>query len=306
MDGTAAVSRSKKIRNDKEDQRQDAKRLRNAGESYKDRSGGFIQSKIFHNVDCTCRKMCFQKRRECERKQLFKVFWKMEDFGKQNAYLLSDERLSGALKNYREGKPPGEDLRRRKLSPRKIDPHKITFIEQHINNFPVSESQYTRNDNVNRKYFSPLLNIRKMYDLYKEACLKGNMEFVKENDNDDESMPESSNIKTATNDFESTLDKNEAEVSRTSYCRPKRRKLIYENFQDREGNSRLEGHRTTTTTSRPTIIITTTTTNVQRPGLRHPASDSRYGMRAGSSPHEERNFLMKFRPVYGTGAHPAS
>ncbi|KAJ4428372.1 hypothetical protein ANN_24391 [Periplaneta americana] len=82
-----------------------------------------------------------------------------------------------------------------------------------------------------------------------------------------------------------TLDKNGAEVSRTSYCRPKRRKLIDEHFQDREGNS---------------------STAPWHRGLRHPASDSRYGMRAGSSPHGRRNFLMKFRPVYGTGAHPAS
>ncbi|KAJ4449933.1 hypothetical protein ANN_01340 [Periplaneta americana] len=59
-----------------------------------------------------------------------------------------------------------------------------------------------------------------------------------EDDIVDESMPESSNIKAATNDFESALDKNGAEVSRTSYCRPNRRKLIYEHFQDREGNSR--------------------------------------------------------------------
>ncbi|KAJ4426921.1 hypothetical protein ANN_26720 [Periplaneta americana] len=64
-----------------------------------------------------------------------------------------------------------------------------------------------------------------------------------EDDIVDESMPESSNIKAATNDFESTLDKNEAEVSRTSYCHPKRRKLIYENFQDGGGSlheARLE------------------------------------------------------------------
>ncbi|KAJ4430546.1 hypothetical protein ANN_19134 [Periplaneta americana] len=91
---------------------------------------------------------------------------------------VNDRRLSRALKNYREGKPPGEDLRGRK--PRKIDPAKIAFIEQHINSFPVCESHYTRNDNVNRKYLSLLLNIRRMYDLYKEACLKGNREFVKE------------------------------------------------------------------------------------------------------------------------------
>lgn len=40
----------------------------------------------------------------------------------------------------------------------------------HIKSFPTVESHYTRKD-TNRKYLSPELNIKKMYELYKDKYL---------------------------------------------------------------------------------------------------------------------------------------
>ena len=41
------------------------------------------------------------------------------------------------------------------------------FVHDHIKSFPVVESHSTRKD-TNRKYLAPELNIKKMYELYKE------------------------------------------------------------------------------------------------------------------------------------------
>jgi hypothetical protein len=43
------------------------------------------------------------------------------------------------------------------------------FVHVHINSFSVVESHNTRKD-TNRKYLAPELNIKKMYELYKEEC----------------------------------------------------------------------------------------------------------------------------------------
>jgi hypothetical protein len=43
------------------------------------------------------------------------------------------------------------------------------FVHDHIKSFPVVESHSTRKD-TNRKYLAPELNIKKMYELYKEEC----------------------------------------------------------------------------------------------------------------------------------------
>ncbi|GBO38214.1 hypothetical protein AVEN_25235-1 [Araneus ventricosus] len=50
-------------------------------------------------------------------------------------------------------------------------PHKITsdvvsYIEDHIRSFPCEESHYSRTKNIHKKYLSPLLSLKKMYDLY--------------------------------------------------------------------------------------------------------------------------------------------
>lgn len=50
----------------------------------------------------------------------------------------------------------------------------------HINSFPSYQSHYTRKDNFNKKYLSPELNIKKMYNLYVEKCAEENKQPVKE------------------------------------------------------------------------------------------------------------------------------
>lgn len=42
------------------------------------------------------------------------------------------------------------------------------YIENHINSFPAEESHYSRTKNIYKKYLSPLLSLKKMYDLYLE------------------------------------------------------------------------------------------------------------------------------------------
>jgi hypothetical protein len=44
------------------------------------------------------------------------------------------------------------------------------FVHDHIKSLSVVESHNTRKD-TNRKYLAPELNIKKMYELYKEECI---------------------------------------------------------------------------------------------------------------------------------------
>lgn len=66
---------------------------------------------------------------------------------------------------------------RGKASSRKIDDSDVV---EHIKSFPCYQSYYTRKDNDNKRYSSPDLNIKKMYDLYKQKCESENKNPVKE------------------------------------------------------------------------------------------------------------------------------
>lgn len=68
------------------------------------------------------------------------------------------------------GGVPHIDQRGRHEPPNKTPPEKIQLVKEHIESFPAYESHYSRKDNPNRKYLSPLLSISKMYELFKDFC----------------------------------------------------------------------------------------------------------------------------------------
>lgn len=70
---------------------------------------------------------------------------------------------------------PQADKRGKHLSrPHKMSDEVMQYIVSHIESFPSESSHYSRNNNPNRKYLSPLLNISKMFSLYKQKCVDDN------------------------------------------------------------------------------------------------------------------------------------
>lgn len=61
----------------------------------------------------------------------------------------------------------------------KIAEQAVHFLKQHIQAFPTVSSHYCRKDSK-KMYLDPKLNIKQMYRLYKEECVKENMECLKE------------------------------------------------------------------------------------------------------------------------------
>lgn len=70
-----------------------------------------------------------------------------------------------------------KDKRGHKEPTNKID---VTKVKEHIKSFPCYKSHYTLCDAPDRRYLNPDLNIRKMYQLYKEKCEHEGSEAVKE------------------------------------------------------------------------------------------------------------------------------
>ncbi|XP_046684661.1 uncharacterized protein LOC124370420 [Homalodisca vitripennis] len=62
------------------------------------------------------------------------------------------------------------DKRGKKIPPNKTNPEKLEFVKEHIMKFPRYTSHYSRQQNPNKKYLNPGLNVKKMYDFYKELC----------------------------------------------------------------------------------------------------------------------------------------
>lgn len=59
--------------------------------------------------------------------------------------------------------------------PHKLPDEVVNCIIDHIKQFPVDQSHYSRNKNIYKKYLSPLLNVQKMFDLYIESCQQKNI-----------------------------------------------------------------------------------------------------------------------------------
>nr|XP_047139760.1 uncharacterized protein LOC124815282 [Hydra vulgaris] len=84
-------------------------------------------------------------------------------------------------KNSTTGIAP-RDKRGHKVPGNKICEEKIEFVKEHIRTFPKYTSHYSRTIThaPNRKYLSSNLNIKKLYNLYKESCIEHAVEPVKE------------------------------------------------------------------------------------------------------------------------------
>lgn len=95
-------------------------------------------------------------------------------------FCVSDRRVCRSLKKVEQGKSPGEDLRGKQQNAQKILDFQIEDVKKHIKSFPAFQSHYTRKDNPLRKYLSPTLDVRKMYNLYKIYCKNKNTSPVKE------------------------------------------------------------------------------------------------------------------------------
>lgn len=86
-------------------------------------------------------------------------------------FQIGRKKVDIIQQRYTEGASPREDLQGKHTNrPHKIQDHVITFIVEHINSFPADSSHYSRNNNPNRKYLSPTLNIHQLFLLYIEKC----------------------------------------------------------------------------------------------------------------------------------------
>lgn len=90
-----------------------------------------------------------------------------KDFFKKS-FNISDGRITRALVGKLEGTTPPKDRRGRGNAVNKIPIDKISEVREFIKKFPTSTSHYSRNDNMNKNYLSPNLNISIMYNLYKQ------------------------------------------------------------------------------------------------------------------------------------------
>lgn len=53
-------------------------------------------------------------------------------------------------------------------------------LKQHIKSFPRCQSHYSRHKNPHKRFLSPELDIRKMYNLYKVRCTADGVSFLSE------------------------------------------------------------------------------------------------------------------------------
>jgi len=90
-------------------------------------------------------------------------FLKTLDIGKKT--------VDSAMNKMKNGVYVGSDKRGRNAPGNKTPKADDDFVHRHIRSFPVVESHYTRKD-TRRQYLAPDLNIKKMYELYKEECKK--------------------------------------------------------------------------------------------------------------------------------------
>ena len=94
-------------------------------------------------------------------------------------FQISNGRLERALQRARVSSP-GEDLRGKHTPVNKTPEQQMQNVREHISSFPAYQSHYTRSHNPNRKYLDSSLNVRLMYNLYKENCSSDNISPVSE------------------------------------------------------------------------------------------------------------------------------
>lgn len=94
-----------------------------------------------------------------------------------DTFQISNGRLHRLLRNTEISNRRGQSGGSR----RNTAEHSVNEVKEHISSFPAYESHYTRSHHTpGRKYLSPYLDIRKMYNLYKDRCIEQNIAYVKE------------------------------------------------------------------------------------------------------------------------------
>lgn len=97
-----------------------------------------------------------------------------------NTFGISNGRLGRLLNKSKTQGTPHVDKRGKHVNRYCIPDAISNEIKDHIRSFPVSESHYCREDNPNKMYLNPDLNISKMYILYVEKCKEENIPFAGE------------------------------------------------------------------------------------------------------------------------------
>jgi hypothetical protein len=74
---------------------------------------------------------------------------------------------------------PGTDMRRQHSNcSNKTSYENTDFVKAHINSIPKQSSHYSRVKIPNKRYLLPVLDIVKLYQMYKEKCIENNKEPV--------------------------------------------------------------------------------------------------------------------------------
>lgn len=115
----------------------------------------------------------YLKNSKNEEKQICKrAFMKIFQISGRKVQVIQEKHISGQIL-------PKIDMRgKHNNRPNKISPEVKDYIMRHIKSFPAEASHYSRNENPNKLYLSPLLNIREMYRLYIKKCDEESMESI--------------------------------------------------------------------------------------------------------------------------------
>lgn len=127
-------------------------------------------------VSVTKKRRAYNKETDDSRRKYSRVYNVPDSMGNKitvcktffkSTFLISDGRLTRALKNKPLGDAPPSDRRGRSISGKATPAAKIDAIKNFINRFPKYFSHYGRNKNINSQYLAPHLNITMLYNLYK-------------------------------------------------------------------------------------------------------------------------------------------
>lgn len=96
---------------------------------------------------------------------------------------ISNRRLDYVIKKKVQGSGAGvspKDSRGKSQPGNKMPDAKVEEVMNHIRSFPVYASHYSRKKNPNERYLDSSLNLRLMYEKYKEHCIQNDVSIVKE------------------------------------------------------------------------------------------------------------------------------
>lgn len=85
--------------------------------------------------------------------------------------------------------PPSDRRGRHHNRPNEITQETVAQIHSHILSFPKYKSHYSRTDNLNKYYFSPLLTTAKLHELYLKKYEVGQYRILQDNREDENFKP---------------------------------------------------------------------------------------------------------------------